>query len=103
MTTTKTRTAGSPGAAGSASDLPGCIRREIQRMRSEDERMGLQSADQECMEAVAFHRWAKRQKNEELSDAILTVSLHCVKNRTCLAAQLAEAARRLRQNAGGQP
>lgn len=85
-------------ATGSASDLPGCIRRELRKMKAEDERIGYRDADPECQEAVAFMRWAKRLKGEELSTTILTVMDRCVRERTCMAAKLAEAARRLRKN-----
>jgi len=34
--------------------------------------MGLKDASAECEVGLAFRRWAKRLKNEELSDAILT-------------------------------
>src|ERR1035437_1117151 len=78
--------------SGSASDLPGRIRREIERMKIEDKRIGHLNADPECQEAVAWHRWAKRLKGEELSYTILAIMTHCVRERTCLAAKLAEAA-----------
>ena len=84
--------------SGSASDLPGCIRRELEKMRAQNERFGLPPGDPECNEAIAFMRWAKRLSGDDLSSTILTVMDHCVRDRTCLAAKLAEAARRLRQN-----
>ena len=84
--------------SGSASDLPGCIRRELQKMHAQNERFGLPPSDPDVAEAIAFMRWAKRLSGDDLSSTILTVMNHCVRNRTCLAAKLAEAARRLRRN-----
>ena len=88
--------------AGSADDLPGCIRREILKIRAENRRMEMPDLPDDTTELLAWQRWSKRLSGAELSEAVLIMVMYCVQDRTCLKAKLSEAARRLRQNETGQ-
>jgi hypothetical protein len=77
------------------SDLPGCIRSELFKLRLEEVLNELGTMSDESAESIAWQRWGRKQSNQSLANAIYIVANACCRPKTCMHCKLIEAAWRL--------